>query len=65
MNNSALLLQLHAAVTAMEQEKIELQKKHTESIQQLLEDTKFRLAKMEDEYNARSQATVSIGTDIG
>ncbi|XP_074552561.1 centrosomal protein of 112 kDa-like isoform X1 [Halichoeres trimaculatus] len=48
---------LHTAVTEMEQEKIELQKKHTESIQQLLEDTKFRLAKMEAEYNARSQAT--------
>ncbi|CAJ1074972.1 centrosomal protein of 112 kDa isoform X2 [Xyrichtys novacula] len=48
---------LHAAVTEMEQEKFELQKKHTESIQQLLEDTNLRLAKMEAEYDARSQAT--------
>ncbi|XP_054463381.1 centrosomal protein of 112 kDa isoform X2 [Anoplopoma fimbria] len=48
---------LHAAVTEMEQEKFELQKKHTENIQELLEDTNLRLAKMETEYSARSQAT--------
>ncbi|XP_037647681.1 centrosomal protein of 112 kDa [Sebastes umbrosus] len=48
---------LHAAVTEMEQEKFGLQKKHTENIQELLEDTNLRLAKMEAEHNARSQAT--------
>ncbi|KAM7372030.1 hypothetical protein PAMP_009227 [Pampus punctatissimus] len=48
---------LHAAVTEMEQGKFELQKKHTENIQELLEDTNLRLAKMEAEYNTRSQAT--------
>ncbi|XP_028267535.1 centrosomal protein of 112 kDa isoform X5 [Parambassis ranga] len=48
---------LHAAVTEMEQEKFELQKKHTENIQELLDDTNLRLAKMESEHNARSQAT--------
>ncbi|XP_042078137.1 centrosomal protein of 112 kDa isoform X2 [Haplochromis burtoni] len=48
---------LHAAVTEMEQEKFELQKKHTQNIQELLEDTNIRLAKMESDYNARSQAT--------
>nr|XP_020475503.1 centrosomal protein of 112 kDa isoform X2 [Monopterus albus] len=48
---------LHAAVTEMEQEKFELQKKHTENIQELLEDTNLRLTKMEAEYNARTQAT--------
>ncbi len=53
------LFQLHAAVAETEQEKFELQKKHTENIQELLEDTNLRLAKMEAEYNARSQATVS------
>lgn len=57
--------QLHAAVTEMEQEKFELQKKHTENIQELLEDTNLRLAKMEAEYNSRSQATVSTGTGVG
>lgn len=44
----------------MEQEKFELQKKHTKSIQELLEDTNVRLAKMESEYNARLQGTVSV-----
>ncbi|XP_013120254.1 centrosomal protein of 112 kDa isoform X6 [Oreochromis niloticus] len=48
---------LHAAVTEMEQEKFELQKKHTQNIQELLEDTNVRLAKMESDFNARSQAT--------
>lgn len=56
--------QLHAAVTEMEQEKFELQKKHTENIQELLEDTNLRLAKMEADYNARSQATVSTGMGV-
>lgn len=56
--------QLHAAVTEMEQEKFELQKKHTENIQELLEDTNLRLAKMEAEYNARSQATVSAEMSV-
>lgn len=60
-----LVFQLHAAVAAMEQEKFEMQKKHTESIQELLEDTNARLAKMEAEYNARSQATVSTETVQG
>lgn len=56
--------QLHAAVAAVEQEKFEMQKKHTENIQDLLEDTNGRLAKMEAEYNARSQATVSTQTVV-
>ncbi|XP_038163724.1 centrosomal protein of 112 kDa isoform X1 [Cyprinodon tularosa] len=47
----------HAAVAEMEQEKFEMQKKHTESIQELLDDTNRRLAKMESEHKARSQAT--------
>ncbi|XP_010768276.1 centrosomal protein of 112 kDa-like, partial [Notothenia coriiceps] len=55
---------LHAAVTQMEQEKFELQKKHTDNIQELLEDTNLRLAKMEAEYNARAQATVSTRTGV-
>ncbi|XP_067089124.1 centrosomal protein of 112 kDa [Osmerus mordax] len=48
---------LHLAVADMEQEKFELQKKHTESIQELVEDTNHRLAKMETEYSVQTQAT--------
>lgn len=53
---------MHVAVAEMEQEKFELQKKHTENIQELLEDTNQRLAKMEEEYTAQSHATVSLFT---
>lgn len=44
----------------MEKEKFDLQKKHTENIQKLLEDTNSRLNKMEAEYLAQTKATVSI-----
>uniref|UniRef100_A0A8C6TFL5 Centrosomal protein 112 n=1 Tax=Neogobius melanostomus TaxID=47308 RepID=A0A8C6TFL5_9GOBI len=44
----------------MEQEKFELQKKHTRNIQELLEETNVRLAKMEAEYNARAQSTQTV-----
>ncbi|MED6283408.1 hypothetical protein CHARACLAT_008401 [Characodon lateralis] len=40
----------------MEQARFEMQKKHTENIQGLLDDTNHRLAKMESEHKARSQA---------
>nr|XP_040124493.1 centrosomal protein of 112 kDa isoform X8 [Ictidomys tridecemlineatus] len=49
---------LHSAVAEMEKEKFELQKRHTENIQDLLEDTNVRLNKMEGEYMAQTQATV-------
>ncbi|XP_068606159.1 centrosomal protein of 112 kDa [Brachionichthys hirsutus] len=55
---------LHAAVTKMEQEKFDLQKKHTENIQELLEDTNVRLAKMEAEFNARLQATEQMRREL-
>ncbi|XP_042576875.1 centrosomal protein of 112 kDa-like isoform X2 [Cyprinus carpio] len=49
---------LHAAVAEMEQEKFDMQKKHTDNIQELLEDTNQRLAKMEAEYSSQMQATM-------
>ncbi|XP_060108315.1 centrosomal protein of 112 kDa [Heteronotia binoei] len=48
---------LHNAVAEMEKEKFDLQKKHTENIQELLEDTNARLSKMEAEYLAQNKAT--------
>ncbi|XP_054891617.1 centrosomal protein of 112 kDa isoform X2 [Poeciliopsis prolifica] len=51
---------LHATIAEMEQEKFEMQRKHTENIQELLDDTNRRLAKMESEHNTRSQATEKI-----
>ncbi|XP_072098170.1 centrosomal protein of 112 kDa isoform X5 [Mobula birostris] len=48
---------LHNVVAELEQEKFQLQKKHTENIQELLNDTNTRLNKMETEYAAQSKAT--------
>lgn len=53
--------QLHTAAAEMELQKFELQKKHSDNIQELLDDTNIRVAKMEAEYSSRLQATVSIG----
>lgn len=52
-------MQLHNAVAEMEKEKFELQKRHTETIQELLEDTNVRLNKMEGDYMVQTQSTVS------
>lgn len=54
-----MLLQLQDAVTEIQREKFDLQKKHLEDVQELLGDSNHRLAKMEAEYNAQSQTTVS------
>lgn len=48
---------LHNVVAELEQEKFQLQKKHTENIQELLNDTNARLNKMEIEYAAQTKAT--------
>ncbi|XP_034268553.1 centrosomal protein of 112 kDa isoform X7 [Pantherophis guttatus] len=48
---------LHNAVAEMEKDKFNLQKKHTENIQDLLEDTNARLSKMEAEYLAETKTT--------
>lgn len=52
-------MQLHNAVAEMEKDKFELQKHHTETIQELLEDTNVRLSKMEADYVVQMQSTVS------
>ncbi|NWW32563.1 CE112 protein, partial [Panurus biarmicus] len=49
---------LHDAVAEMEKEKFNIQKKHTEDMQELLEETNARLAKMEEEYLQQTQSTV-------
>uniref|UniRef100_A0A674NH39 Centrosomal protein 112 n=1 Tax=Takifugu rubripes TaxID=31033 RepID=A0A674NH39_TAKRU len=55
---------LHTAAAEMELEKFELQKKHSDDIQELLEDTNLRVAKMEAEYTSRSQATEQILSEL-
>uniref|UniRef100_G1LZI1 Centrosomal protein 112 n=1 Tax=Ailuropoda melanoleuca TaxID=9646 RepID=G1LZI1_AILME len=55
---------LHSAVAEMEKEKFDLQKRHTENIQELLEDTNVRLNKMEGEYMAQTQSTNQVVKEL-
>ncbi|XP_038941578.1 centrosomal protein of 112 kDa isoform X4 [Rattus norvegicus] len=55
---------LHSAVAEMEKEKFELQKHHTETIQELLEDTNVRLSKMEGDYMVQTQSTNHMIKDL-
>ncbi|XP_059509604.1 centrosomal protein of 112 kDa isoform X2 [Stegostoma tigrinum] len=48
---------LHNIVAELEQEKFELQKKHTENIQEILNNTNSRLSKMETEYATQTKTT--------
>ncbi|XP_077709836.1 centrosomal protein of 112 kDa isoform X2 [Canis aureus] len=55
---------LHNAVAEIEKEKFDLQKRHTENIQELLEDTNVRLNKMEGEYMAQTQSTNQVVKEL-
>ncbi|XP_065549347.1 centrosomal protein of 112 kDa isoform X2 [Lathamus discolor] len=48
---------LHNAVAEMEKEKFNIRKKHTEDMQELLEDTNTRLDKMEEDYLEQIKST--------
>ncbi|XP_063265535.1 centrosomal protein of 112 kDa isoform X2 [Prinia subflava] len=48
---------LHDAVAEMEKEKFNIQKRHTEDVQELLQETNTRLAKMEEEYLQQIRST--------
>uniref|UniRef100_A0A8B9FT30 DUF4485 domain-containing protein n=1 Tax=Amazona collaria TaxID=241587 RepID=A0A8B9FT30_9PSIT len=48
---------LHNAVAEMEKEKFNIRKKHTEDMQELLEDTNSRLDKMEEDYLEQIKST--------
>ncbi|XP_069808161.1 centrosomal protein of 112 kDa isoform X2 [Dendropsophus ebraccatus] len=55
---------LHNAVADMEQEKLELQRRHTENIQELLDDTNTRLQRMEADYMAQTKATTQTVKEL-
>ncbi|XP_077110799.1 centrosomal protein of 112 kDa isoform X8 [Ranitomeya variabilis] len=55
---------LHSAVADMEQEKFDLQKRHTENIQELLDDTNARLLKMEGDYVSQTTATAQTVQEL-
>ncbi|XP_067932050.1 centrosomal protein of 112 kDa-like [Watersipora subatra] len=54
--NNCMEKRFHDLQTEHEQEKMELQKAQTASIQQLMDDTNERLLKMEDDYRKQSKA---------
>ena len=54
-----IFLQINDIVGEFEQEKFEMQKQHTKSIQEILDDTNARLQKMEKEYSQQTHSTVS------
>ncbi|KAM4761585.1 centrosomal protein of 112 kDa isoform 2-T2 [Cyanocitta cristata] len=56
---------LHDAVAEMEKEKFNIQKKHTEDMQELLEETNARLAKMEEEYLQQTRSTNETVQKLG
>lgn len=58
--DNIFVVQLHNAVAEMEKEKFNIQKKHTEDMQELLEDTNARLSKMEEDYLEQIKSTVSF-----
>lgn len=51
-------------IAEFEQEKFEMQKQHTQNIQELLDETNDRLQKMEKEYNQQNTTTVSQATAL-
>ena len=53
-----LFIQVSDLQGQFEEEKFNLQKQHTKNIQELLDDTNTRLAKMEGEYSQQMEATV-------
>ena len=55
-----VVTQLQDTLAAFEQEKFDMQKQHTRSMQELLDDTNSRLQRMEDEYTEQMQQTVSV-----
>ncbi|XP_053309507.1 centrosomal protein of 112 kDa [Spea bombifrons] len=55
---------LHDAMADGEREKMALQKKHTENIQQLLDETNARLLKMESDYVAQTEATAQTVKEL-
>ncbi|KAH9503969.1 hypothetical protein Btru_067472 [Bulinus truncatus] len=55
---------LHELITEFEQEKFELQKQHTQNIQEILDDTNDRLQRMESEYTNQTNITTDVIKDL-
>ncbi|XP_035824981.1 uncharacterized protein LOC101862025 isoform X2 [Aplysia californica] len=51
---------LHDVMAEFEQEKYDLQKQHTQNIQEILDDTNSRLQRMEAEYSQQTTSTTNV-----
>ncbi|XP_064613051.1 centrosomal protein of 112 kDa-like [Liolophura sinensis] len=51
---------LHNILANFEQEKLEMQRQHTKNIQEILDDTNARLARMEEEYSQQTLSTTEV-----
>ena len=55
-------LQLHAAITDFERDKLELEQHHSKQTQHLLQETNTRIARANDEHRSKNRANVSLAT---
>ncbi|XP_009079735.1 PREDICTED: centrosomal protein of 112 kDa-like, partial [Acanthisitta chloris] len=56
---------LHDAVAEMEKEKFNIQKKHMEDVQELLEKTDARVSKMQEEYLQQAKSAIGLMGKLG
>ena len=55
----SVVVQLHAAITESEREKLDLEQRHSRQLQRVLEESQAQVDKMEAEYNTQIRANVS------
>ncbi|KAK3093597.1 hypothetical protein FSP39_017877 [Pinctada imbricata] len=60
VRNNQFEKKMNDMISDFEQEKFEMQKQHTKSIQEILDDTNSRLQKMEKEYSQQTASTAAI-----
>jgi len=53
-------VQLHDLAMTHEQQKYDLQKRHTVAIQELMDETNVKLGRMQTDYDNLTESTVSI-----
>lgn len=55
----SVVVQLHAAITESEREKLDLEQRHSRQLQRVLEESQAQVDKMEAEYSTQIRANVS------
>lgn len=55
---------LHSVISELEQEKVDLQRQHSQNIQKMLDETNIRLEKMELAYKQQNDVNASVIKDL-